>query len=115
VLRLSAKRMREKPKTGANTAYARPLPALTAPLARSMPGLRLAGRAARRLAGKVSGTATATVTAMANLLTVRGVHAARWARPPTGVTAPQARAVLWLPLAGRAARPWRGWSGRRLF
>ncbi len=30
---------------------------------------------------------------MANLLTVRGIHAARRARRPTGVTAPQARPV----------------------
>ncbi len=77
VLRLSAKRIREKPNTSANSAYARLLPAVTAPQARAVLELRLAGRTARRLAGMVPGTATATATATANLRTVRGVNAAR--------------------------------------
>ncbi len=90
---LSAKSLRETPKTSANTAYARPLPAVTAPQAWTVPGLRLTGRVERRLAGKLPGTATGTVTAMANLLTVMAIHAAGRARRPTGVTAPAARAV----------------------
>ncbi len=73
VLRLSAKSMREKPKTTANTAYARQLTALTVPQVWTRPGLRLAGRAARRRAGMVPGT----VTARATLLTVRAIHAVR--------------------------------------
>ena len=74
---LPAERMREKPNTCANTAYARPLPAVTAPQVWTRLGLRLTGRAARRWAGMVPGTATGTATATANLLTVRGVNAAR--------------------------------------
>ena len=42
MLGLPAKSMREKPNKGANTAYARPPPAVTAPQARAIPGLRLA-------------------------------------------------------------------------
>ena len=104
---LSAKGMREKPKTGANTAYARPLPAVTTPQVRTVPGLRLAGRAARRRAGMVPGTATATVTAtataMGKLLTAGAIYAAGHTRRPTGATAPQARTVPGLRLAGCAA------------
>jgi hypothetical protein len=88
VLGLSVKRMRDTPNTSTNSAYARPLPMATAPQAWTVTGLRLAGRAARRLAGMVPGTATAT----ANLLTVMGIHTAHRARRPTGVTAPAARA-----------------------
>ncbi len=73
VLRLSAKRMREKPNKCANTAYARPLPAVTTPQARAVLGLRLAGHATRRRSGKVQGAATATATAMENWLTTRGI------------------------------------------
>jgi hypothetical protein len=103
VLGLSVKRMRETPKTTANTAYARPPPVVTAPQARTVPRLRLAGRATRRRAGMVPGTATATATAIANLLTPRAIYAARRARRPTRATAPQARTVPGLRLAGRAA------------
>jgi hypothetical protein len=98
VLMLPAERMRETPNTCANSAYARPLPAVT------VLGLRLAGHATWHRAGMVPGTATATATAMATLLTVRGVHAACRARRPTGVTAPQARTVPGLRLVRRAAR-----------
>ncbi len=95
--------MREKPNKSANSACARPLPAVTTPQARTVPGLRLAGRTTRRRAGMVPGTATATATAMANLLTPRAIYAARRARRPTGATAPQARTIPGLRLAGRAA------------
>ena len=44
-------------KRCASTAYARPLAAVTAPQAQTVPGLRLAGRAARRLAGMGTGVA----------------------------------------------------------
>ena len=50
--------MREKLTTCASTAYAWPLAAVTAPPARTVPGLRLAGRAARHLAGVGTGRAT---------------------------------------------------------
>ena len=84
VMMLPAERMREKPNTCANTAYARPLPTLTAPQVWTRLGLRLAGRTARRLAGMVPGTVTGTATAMANLLMVMAIHApaargAKWA------------------------------------
>ncbi len=92
MLGLSAKSMREEPKTSANTAYARPLPTVTALQARNVPGLRLAGREAWRPAGMV----TRTATEMANLLTVLAIHAARRASRSTGMTAPAARSV---PLA----------------
>ena len=52
-----AEKVREKPKTCASTAYARPLAAATAQPARTAPGLSLAGRAARRLAGVGTGRA----------------------------------------------------------
>ena len=89
VLGLPATRMRETPNASANSAYARPLPAVTTPQARTVPGLRLAGCATRRRVGMVP----ATATAMANLLTVRRIHTARRVRRPTGVNAPQALAV----------------------
>ena len=107
MLRLPATRMRDTPNTSANTAYARPLPTETAPQAPTVPGLRLEGRAARRRAGMVPGTATATVTAtataMGKLLTAGAIYAAGHARRPTGATAPQARTVPGLRLAGCAA------------
>jgi hypothetical protein len=55
VMMLPADRMREKPNKSANSAYARPLPAVTAPQAWTVIGLLLAGRATRRRAGKVPG------------------------------------------------------------
>jgi hypothetical protein len=103
VLGLLATRMRETPNKSANSAYAQSLPAVTAPQAPTIPGLRLAGRATRRRAGMVPGTATATATAMANLRTVRRIHTARRARRPTGATVLAARTVPGLRLAGRAA------------
>jgi hypothetical protein len=93
VLGLSTKRMCETPNACANTAYARPLPAATAPRVRTVPGLRLARRAARRLAGMVPGTATATATAMANVLMVMAIRTARRVRRSTAVTTPQTRAI----------------------
>ena len=103
MLGLPATRMREKPNTSANTAYARPLPTATTPQAPTVPGLRLAGCATRRRAGMVPGTATATATAMGKLLTPGAIYAAGHARRPTGATAPQARTVPGLRLAGCAA------------
>ncbi len=61
VLVLSAKRMRETPNKSANSAYTRPLPAVTTPQARTVPGLRLAGHAAVRVP-EVARTATLLTT-----------------------------------------------------
>ena len=76
---------------------------VTAPQAPTVPGLRLAGRATRRRAGMMPGTATGTATAMGKLLTAGAIYAARRAGRPTGATAPQARTVPGLRLAGCAA------------